>query len=373
MAHNVEAAVRGQQLVWGAPTYKQCMVGWKEMYHAVGQVATFKKSEMRVEFPHAGAVDFVSLDNPDNARGKTADGVTIDESGYIAEQAWYEVLRPMISDTGGWCLLLGTPKGRNWFWREAMAAVDDPTAAFFQAPTLGVAIVDGQLVRKPHPLENPYFPFDEAVKMYHEMPQKTFEQEFLAEFVEDAGMVFRNVRARCTAKPQHAPIEGHTYVGGIDLAQAYDFTVLSMFDATDKVQVALDRFNKIDYLFQEARIKAMHDLWRPRVWIPEYNSIGQPMVDLLRRDGIPVEPFTTDAKSKAMVIQLLSLALEQGQVTLLDDETQKNELEAYEAVRMPGGGIRYSAPEGMHDDIVMADCLGWYGAVGSGPLVLWEG
>ncbi len=49
--------------------------------------------------------------------GETADGVIIDECADVVEPAWYEVLRPMLVDTGGWLWAIGTPKGRNWSWR----------------------------------------------------------------------------------------------------------------------------------------------------------------------------------------------------------------------------------------------------------------
>jgi len=35
------------------------------------------------------------------------------------------------------------------------------------------------------------------------------------------------------------------------------------------------------------------------------------------------------------------------------------ELQAYEMERLPSGMLRYSAPDGMHDDTVMALALGW--------------
>jgi hypothetical protein len=38
------------------------------------------------------------------------------------------------------------------------------------------------------------------------------------------------------------------------------------------------------------------------------------------------------------------------------------ELEAYEAKRLESGAIRYSAPDGMHDDTVMSLALAWYAA-----------
>src|SRR5512146_1921870 len=124
MAEAVEAAISGQRVLWGAPTYDQVRVGWDEARHAAGGVADFKESRMSAVFPSGGVILYRSLDDPNNARGHTADGVVIDECADVTAAAWYEVLRPMLIDTNGWAWAIGTPKGRNWFWREHMQARD---------------------------------------------------------------------------------------------------------------------------------------------------------------------------------------------------------------------------------------------------------
>lgn len=42
------------------------------------------------------------------------------------------------------------------------------------------------------------------------------------------------------------------------------------------------------------------------------------------------------------------------------------ELASYALERLPGGGYRYSAPAGMHDDTVIALALAWHGVMHSG-------
>ena len=64
-------------------------------------MAEFRLGRMQVDFPGGGRVTFRSLDNPDNARGYTADGLIIDEAPKVKGAAWYEVLRPVISDKIG--------------------------------------------------------------------------------------------------------------------------------------------------------------------------------------------------------------------------------------------------------------------------------
>lgn len=353
----LRVASEGMPVLWGAPTFRQCRIGWDEMYRAAGGVAEFHKGNMEVAVPPGGGVvSFVSLDAPDNARGKTAHLAIIDEAAQVVQEAWYQVIRPMLSDTNGAAMFLSTPKGRNWLFREYLNAGDDPDAVSWQVPTLGVAIKDGKLERRPHPMENPDFSFAEAEDMFRTLPEQTFRQEFLAEFIEDAGLVFRNVRAVSTAQTS-TPQEGHTYIFGVDWARSYDWTVISVFDATESRQVAIDRFNQVDYQFQLGRLKAMAERWQPSQIIAETNAMGMPLIEQMQRDDLPVQAFTTTSQSKSQIIEALALAIERAEITLLDDENQIAELESYDMERLPSGSFRYGAPSGMHDDTVMALAL----------------
>ena len=217
MSVAIEAAgIHGQQLLWTAPTFDQCRIGWQEMYHAAATAGQFKRGPMVIEFPRTnGRITFRSLSEPDNARGHTADGIIIDEAPMVKERAYYDVLRPIISDTDGWLLAQGTPLGRNWFYREWMAAQEQDDASAWTAPTLGVEIVDGELIRRPHRLENPTFPFAEAKRLYNTLPDLTFAQEFLAAFIMRAGLVYDMFQREAHVK-ERDPDEFQYWVMGVD-------------------------------------------------------------------------------------------------------------------------------------------------------------
>ena len=358
MAIMVEAAVRGGQYLWGAPTFDQVRVAWDETRHAVGGHAVFHQQRMEATFRAGGVIRFRSLDDPDNARGHTADGVVIDECADVNERAWYEVLRPMLIDTGGWAWLIGTPRGRNWFYREFVAAGERPDSVSFRAPTLGVAIRDGALVREPHPLENPHVPFEEIERLWRMLPERTFRQEILAEFVEDGGGVFRRVReAVGDVEPSGQ------YVFGVDWGRSEDWTVITVIDVQRRAVVAIDRFNQIDYALQTNRLKALAERYRPDAIITEVNAMGQPIIEQLQRDGLPVRAFTTTNATKAQIIESLALAFERGLITIPNDPVLIEELTAYEMSRLPSGMVRYAAPSGLHDDCVMSLALAWSACV----------
>lgn len=373
MAICVEAAATGGTYIWGAPTFDQVRISFKETQRAARNVADFNLSRMVVTFPNGGEIVFRSLDNPDNARGYTADGVVIDESGIVKAEAWYEVLRPMLIDTNGWAWLIGTPKGRNWFWNEFQKASDHDDYAAWQVPTLGVALQGGQLVRKPHPLENPEVPFAEIEQLHRTLSERVFEQEILAQFVDISGGVFRRVLEAATAETQDSAIDGHEYVIGVDLGKLNDFTVFTVIDTTLNSVVYVDRFNQIDYLIQSQRLQALNDRFRPYTIIVEQNNVGVPFIEMLYRLNLPVQAFTTTNATKSQAIDALSLAFERGEIRIPNDAVLIAELQAYEMERLPSGMMRYNAPAGMHDDCVMSLALAYQGRGQSGSLLLFGG
>jgi hypothetical protein len=136
--------------------------------------------------------------------------------------------------------------------------------------------------------------------------------------------------------------------------------------------VAMDRFNQIDYSVQRGRLQALAERYHVESIIAESNSMGEPIIEQLQRDGLPVRGFQTTNATKAAAIEALALAFERGELAILNDPVLVGELQAYEMDRLPSGMVRYSAPEGMHDDTVMALALMWQGMADSGPLVLFE-
>lgn len=356
----IEACLREKgEYVWGAPTFDQVRIAFEEARRSANAVADFNQSRMTMTLPTGGVCYFRSLDDPDNARGYTANGVVIDESGDVKPIAWYEVLRPMLIDTGGWSWGIGTPKGRNWFFVEHMNALSRDDSMSWQVPTVGCEIVDGKLIRKPHPLENPFVPFVEIERLYETMPERTFKQEILAEFIEGQGSVFRNITA-CLNAPATTPEAHaeHMLVGGVDWAQSQDFTTVSIGCRDCKVEVARERFNQIDYFVQRDRIKSLYNKWKPVSLLCELNSIGQPNFEMLQRDGLPVVGFMTTASSKAPLIENLALALERTEWQFQADPVWTAELEAYErTVSKTTGRSSYNAPSGAHDDTVISRAL----------------
>lgn len=103
-----------------APTYAQAKdVAWGYLKHYSQPIPGIeaRESDLTVIYPTGGIVKLYGADNYERMRGLYNDGVTIDEPAQIDPRAWPEVVRPTLSDYGGWATFIGTPAGRDWFYK----------------------------------------------------------------------------------------------------------------------------------------------------------------------------------------------------------------------------------------------------------------
>ncbi len=348
-SYGVACANRGGAVAWVVPTYKNARAPWRLAESFVAPALRslrVNRTERLIEFPSGGRLAVYSADNDVALRGEAFDVVIVDEAAMVREETFTDVLLPTLADRDGRILLISTPKGRNWFWREWMRGQSgDPHVASFRAPTS----------------DNPMPSIRRAAQLARErVSDRTYRQEWLAEFVEDGGGVFRGVRRCATAYPQPQANPDHAYVIGVDWGRTHDSTVITVLDTTDRAVAAIDRFTQTDYATQISRLRAMWERFgRPAVFV-EQNSMGGPLLEQLSREGVTVRGFQTTATSKAVIIDALALAFEREDIRILDDPTLIAELEAFESSTLPSGAIRYAAPDGLHDDHVMSLAIAWH-------------
>lgn len=116
-----ECSLKDGRFAYVAPTYGQAKdVAWSYLKRYTAGIPGMEtsESELWVQFPHNGArIRLYGADNYDRLRGLYLDGAIIDEAGDIDPRAIGEVIRPALSDRKGWATFIGTPKGRNEFYR----------------------------------------------------------------------------------------------------------------------------------------------------------------------------------------------------------------------------------------------------------------
>ena len=342
----VLCAIRRGRCWWIGPTFPVASIGWREIKRMVNGVwADKSETERMLCLPTGGEIWVKSADNPDSLRGEGLDLAIFDECGFTKEAAWDEAIRPALADRRGEAIFISTPKGKNWFFRLFVDGQDSSKAGWsaHHHPTA----------------DNPYIPAEDIEEARLSTPDRIFRQEWLAEFMEDAGGVFRGVMAAASGELE-SPNGCRTAIG-VDWAKHEDFTVLSVLADDPPRLVAWDRFNQIDYAFQLKRLEALCGKWKPEVIMAESNAMGEPLVEQLKRSGLPVKGFATTATTKPPLIEDLSLAIEKGELVYPMIPELVNELQAYEYDTMPSGRMRYGAPDGIHDDCVISLALAWHG------------
>ena len=356
-----DVALHAKPAGYFAPTYKLLAEFWREV-RAVLEPVTRMKSEQdhRLELITGGTLECWSLDDPDPARGRKYALIVLDEAAMVRDllEIWQLALRPTLTDLAGGAWFMSTPRGLNDFWSLYQQG-QDPLQTDWSSWQMPTSV-------------NPFIATDELVSAQHELPERAWAQEYRAEFLQlEGGGVFRGVDAVSRLRPLE-PQAGHSYVIGVDWGRTNDFTAISIIDSSTLEQVALDRFSEIDYELQTERLHEWCNVYRPTLVVAEANAMGRPLVERLQtgyarllgrpRPALPVWAFETTNASKAALVQSLGLAIERGELTLLDDSVQQSELLGFEASVLPSGMLRYGAPQGQHDDTVIALGLAYLGA-----------
>lgn len=175
----VDAANRGLNVGWFAPTFRLLTEAWRELKRAMrDQTVRKSETEHRLELTNGAVVECWSLDDPDAGRGRKYGRVIIDEAAIARnlEEAWEQAIRPTLTDLMGDGWFLSTPKGYNYFhtlFQRGLSPEYRDYAAW-QMPSR----------------MNPFLPREELAAAEAESPERVFRQEYEASFVDDATIIF---------------------------------------------------------------------------------------------------------------------------------------------------------------------------------------
>lgn len=151
----------------------------KKRLHGIGQ-ANEQRLEMKVPTVDGGhsLIKVAGWENRENFRGQSAYHITFDELDTMKDFfiGWQEIFRPALIDTGGSAHFIGTPKKENPNLRrlEKEAQNDVHWDAFHFSSW-----------------DNPNLARHELEKAQEEMDAETYQQEIMAEYVDNAGALFK--------------------------------------------------------------------------------------------------------------------------------------------------------------------------------------
>jgi phage terminase large subunit len=163
-----------------APTYKMARgIVWKKLKNKLADLNWIQKTnetELSIILRNGSTITLKGADNYDSLRGVGLDFIVLDEFADISPDAWYEVLRPTLSDKQGRALFIGTPKGiGNWAYEIYQNTLEDPKAW----SSYSFTTIEGGNVLE-----------EEIESARRDLDERTFRQEYLATFETFSGRIY---------------------------------------------------------------------------------------------------------------------------------------------------------------------------------------
>jgi hypothetical protein len=161
-----------------APTYQAAKeIAWSMLIDTIPEEYIVKTNEtaLTLKLINGSIISLKGAEKAQNLRGRSLDFCVLDEFSDMRPEAWYEVIRPSLSDRQGSALFIGTPKGRNHFydlWASGLNKENDWQS--FQYTTL----------------EGGNVPESEVEAARIDLDERTFNQEYCAEFVTYSGLIY---------------------------------------------------------------------------------------------------------------------------------------------------------------------------------------
>lgn len=239
-----------------------------------------------------------------------------------------------------------------------------------------------EAVRKPHSgmlvlysptaASNPIIPRTWLENKRDKNP-RAFERECLARFQDSLSGFLSSVlieRARAVGVMSRPADKKFFYIAAIDPAfrrDAFGFTVVHCDPEKGIVQDYVRRwhdptgtpldpgdvFPEIAAVCQQYGIKS--------VFSDQYTL--EALHYIAKQHGFGIEEVTFSSGSKAEIYGNLQQILNQGKLSLLDDQETINELKAIEKKNLQGGQVQISAPDGQYDDMATVIAIAAHQAV----------
>lgn len=312
-----------------------------EQYVPKEVIARKHESEAWFELKNGSRVSMQSAEGMKSLVSEQLHGLVCDEFCQYREAVYEQYLSPMLITTGGPVIFCGSPWGMNWGYRTALSAQRTPNWSYhhwssFDSPYANVAYLEQERLR---------------------MPDRAFRQQYLAEFLTDGGELFRNIESAISAPAK--PDDG--VVIGLDLARTKDWSHLYAFNSRGE-WVDSKRIGHLGWDVQRIAVMEMYRRLKAKKVVIDITGIRlgeEAVAGDLRREGLQVEAIQLNGESKTAVIHNLMWRFDMNAIRIAMDTA--DEFRRYTSISLPSGNERYTAPEGEHDDQVMAAALAMWG------------
>lgn len=334
---------------WFAPSYGVAKIAFRRMCKLLRQCDPKKTmwrangSETYIELKHEGRMYFKGAERPDNLYGPDAIIVIIDEGSRCREEIYFVALS-ITTATRGRIYIIGNMKSRgNWMFKlwdrswEKPAHKKDKNVDSFKIDAYDA--VEGGVIDA-----------EELETIRLSLPEHIFKALYLALPTELATNPFGSEEQIRALGGKGACTTAAAFGG--DLAKSVDFNV----------GLGLDKYGQC-CLFESWQapwgitIPRMAELIGTTPALVDSTGVGDPIVEKLQSLVPNVTGMKFTQQSKQQMMEGLAAAVQQQEVGNLPDEVI-NEMLTFE-FEYTRTGVKYGAPEGLHDDTVCALALAY--------------
>lgn len=332
----------GREFWWVAPVAGQAEIAFNRMKRGIprelirGSISS--KGDLSITLISGAVMRFKSGEKPDNLYGEDVWACVVDEASRMRPEAFYAI-RSTLTATQGPIRIIGNVKGRkNWFYLGCRKAEAGESGHEYHKITALDAVAAG------------VFPMAELDDARRALPDAVFRELYLCEPSDDGGNPFGLKHIRANIAPMS---KKPTVAFGGDLAKSIDWTVLHGLDE-DGCTSEHHRFQ----LSWKATIMRVRLICGYITSFLDSTGVGDPIVEELQDgngENSNFKGYKFTQASKQMLMEGLAVAIQQNEIQY-PEGVIVNELESFE-YEYTRTGVRYTAPEGMHDDCVMALAL----------------
>lgn len=358
-AQIAKAQIRKGIYYYFLPTYRQAkQVIWDSLLkqHLPNEIVSkINESELAVYYKNGSIHRFAGCEDIDKHRGINPIDVVFDEYSEMREAIWTAIIQPVLRENKGTATFIFTPKGQNHAWKLIQQTRDNPN--WF---TSIKSVKDTGAITE-----------EELAEARRDTPEALYRQEYLCEFLENAGAFFKRIDTNLWDGKEEVR-DGEKFQLGVDLAKYQDWTVLTPFSLHTFKAHQQDRFNQVDWNLQKAKVEASARRLNDAKIVVDSTGVGDPIAEDLERTGLEVESFKFTEPSRKQLLDNLAILLEQDRIKIPNDEGLLGELKSmtYRLKTSVTGKSRLDVqvPEGMTDDRIMSLALSVWGVTEKEPL-----
>ena len=332
------------KILWVSPVYSQATKVFQQIYQSLqpaGLVKSANKADFIIQLINGSTIYFKSSERPETIRGLSINYAFIDEAQDCKDIAWKQSILPTLTAAGKKCVVTGTPKRKNWFYDIFMLgkSKDHPNHRAYHGSSEDSPFVSKEFIEE----------------QKRTLPPKIYKQEFLAEWQDNEGAVFQGLDRVCIHNEWPTPNQSKVYAG-LDIGNKGDYTVLTIIDELGRV-LNVWRGNGMEYSQIAKHVADVCRHYKVRDLLVETNGVGDPIYEMIKKQYSRTSPLFQTNQTKENIIRRLMGDIQDATLELPSMDlfpTLGEELEIFEYEVLPSGKIRYTHPQGFHDDCVIS-------------------